>query len=90
MSYDKVGNQIYKYRGVIKDVAIRYCCSFALIDKTAIQMARVNQKIYDDFNNSLSYSNTFIVDRGTEYMGEYRDLLLAMVLEFNMLTLNVV
>ncbi|RGB33830.1 hypothetical protein C1646_761320 [Rhizophagus diaphanus] len=28
------------YGGVIKDIATRYCCSFALTDKTAIQMAR--------------------------------------------------
>ena len=76
MPHDKVGNRIYKYRGVIKDVATRYHCSFALTDKTAIQMARAIQKIYDDPNNPFSYSNTFIVDRGTEYMGECKDLLL--------------
>ena len=77
MPHDKVGNRIYKYRGVIKDVATRYRCSFALTDKTATQMARAIQKIYDDPNNPLSYPNTFIVDRGTEYMGECRDLLLS-------------
>ncbi|EXX73887.1 hypothetical protein RirG_056230 [Rhizophagus irregularis DAOM 197198w] len=77
MPHDKVDIQIYKYRGVIKDVATRYHCSFALTDKTASQMARAIQKIYDDPNNPLSYPNTFIVDRGTEYMGECRDLLLS-------------
>src|SRR5436853_2814649 len=76
MPHDKVGNHIYKYRGVIKDVATRYRCSFALTDKTATQMARAIRKIYDDPNNPFSYPNTFIVDRGTEYMGECRDLLL--------------
>ncbi|CAB5191013.1 unnamed protein product [Rhizophagus irregularis] len=40
-------------------------------------MARAIQKIYDDPNNPLSYPNTFIVDRGIEYMGECRDLLLS-------------
>ncbi|GES87345.1 hypothetical protein GLOIN_2v1767988 [Rhizophagus clarus] len=77
MPHDKVGNQIYKYQGIINDIATRYRCSFALIDKTATQMARTIQKIYDDPNNPLSYSNTFIVDRGTEYMGKCRDLLLS-------------
>ena len=77
MPHDKVGNQIYKYRCVIKDIATRYRCSFALTDKTATQMARAIQKIYDDPNNPLSYPNTFNVDRGTEYMGECRDLLLS-------------
>src|SRR5436190_11811047 len=77
MPHDKVGIRIYKYRGVIKDVATRYRCSFALTDKTATQMARAIRKIYDDPNNPLSYSNTFNVDRGTEYMGECRDLLLS-------------
>ncbi|CAB4418566.1 unnamed protein product [Rhizophagus irregularis] len=47
-----------------------------LHDKVATQMARAIQKIYDDLNNPLSYPNTFIVDRGTKYMGECRDLLL--------------
>ncbi|RGB38991.1 hypothetical protein C1646_755090 [Rhizophagus diaphanus] len=42
MPHDKVGNRIYKYRGVIKDVATR-----------------------------------FIIDRGTEYMSECKDLLLS-------------
>ena len=40
-------------------------------------MARAIWKIYDDPNNPLSYPNTFNVDRGTEYMGECRDLLLS-------------
>src|SRR3954452_17880365 len=39
MPHDKVGNRIYKYRGVIKDVATRYHRSFALTNKTATQMA---------------------------------------------------
>jgi hypothetical protein len=77
MPHDKVGNRIYKYRGIIKDVATRYRCSFALTDKTATQMVRAIQKIYNDPNNPFSYPNTFIVDRGTEYMGKCKDLLLS-------------
>ena len=75
MPHDKVGNQIYKYRGVIKDVATRYRQSFALIDKTSTQMAKKIQKIYDNPNCPLTYPETFIIDRGTEYMGECKDLL---------------
>src|SRR3954447_217000 len=68
MPHDKVGNRIYKYRGVIKDVATRYRRSFALTDKTATQMARAIQKIYDDPNCPLVWPNVLIIDRGTEFM----------------------
>ena len=44
MPHDKVGNQIYKYRGVIKDIATRYRRSFALTDKSSAQMAKAIQK----------------------------------------------
>src|SRR6185437_6613710 len=76
MPHDKVGNRIYKYRGVIKDVATRYWCSFALTDKLSAQMAKAIQKIYNDSNDPLNPPEDFIVDRGTEYMGECKDLLL--------------
>src|SRR4051795_11861424 len=77
MPYDKVGNRIYKYRGVIKDVATRYRRSFALTDKLSAQMAKAIQKIYNDPNDPLNLPKDFIVDRGTEYMGECKDLLLS-------------
>jgi len=77
MPYDKVGNRIYKYRGVIKDVATRYRRSFALTDKSSAQMAKAIQKIYNDPNDPLNPPEDFIVDRGTEYMGECKDLLLS-------------
>jgi hypothetical protein len=77
MPHDKVGNRIYKYRGVIKDVATRYRHSFALTDKSSAQMAKNIQKIYDDPNEPLNPPEDFIVDRGTEYMGECKDLLLS-------------
>src|SRR6185436_15424680 len=77
MPHDKVGNRIYKYRGVIKDVATRYRRSFALTDKSSAQMAKAIQKIYNDPNDPLNYPKTFISDRGTEYMGECKNLLLS-------------
>ena len=55
MPHDKVGNRIYKYRGVIKDVATRYRRSFALTDKSSAQMAKNIQKIYDDLNDGTSF-----------------------------------
>ncbi|CAG8601936.1 1571_t:CDS:2 [Ambispora gerdemannii] len=64
MPHDKVGNQIYKYRSVIKDVATRYQCSFALTDKFSAQMAKAIQKIYNDSNNPFNYPKTFISNRG--------------------------
>ena len=54
MPYDKVGNRIYKHRGVIKDVATRYRRSFALTDKSSAQMAKAIQKIYNDPNDPLN------------------------------------
>ena len=77
MPHDKVGNRIYKYRGVIKDVATRYRRSFALTDKSSAQMAKAIQKIYNDPNDPLNPPEEFIVNRGTEYMGECKDLLLS-------------
>ncbi|PKK59948.1 hypothetical protein RhiirC2_719458 [Rhizophagus irregularis] len=76
MPHDKVGNQVYKYREVIKDIATRFQSSFALTDKTASQMAKVIQKIYNDLKCSLSWPKVLIVDKGTKFMGECRDLLL--------------
>ena len=54
MPYVKVGNQIYKYRGIIKDVATRYWRSFALTDKSSTQMVKNIQKIYNDPKEPLS------------------------------------
>src|SRR5436305_12278246 len=76
MPYDKVGNQIYKYRGVIKDVATRHRHSFALTDKSSAQMAKNIQKIYNDPKEPLSWPNCFISDKRTEYMGNCKNLLL--------------
>ena len=77
MPHDKVSNYIYKYRGVIKDVATRYWHSFALTDKLSAQMAKAIQKIYNDPNDPFNPPEDFIVDRGTEYMGKCKDLLLS-------------
>ena len=66
MPHDKVDNRIYKYKGVIKDVATRYRCSFALTDKSSAQMAKAIQKNYNDPNDPLNPPKDFIVDRGTE------------------------
>jgi hypothetical protein len=62
---------------LFKDVATRYRRSFALTDKTATQMARAIQKIYDNPNCPLVWPNVLIIERGTEFMGECRDLLLS-------------
>ena len=86
MPYDKIGNQIYKYRGVIKDVATRYRRNFALTDKSSTQMAKNIQKIYSDPKEPLSWPNCFNSDKGTEYMGIAKIYCLIIVLKFNMLT----
>jgi hypothetical protein len=77
MPHDKVGNRIYKHRLVIKDVATRFRRSFSLTNKSSAQVAKAFQKIYDDPNCPLIWPNVLIVDRGTEFLGECRDLLLS-------------
>jgi hypothetical protein len=39
-SHCKIGNQIYKYRLVIKDVTTRFRCNFALTNKSSAQRFR--------------------------------------------------
>src|SRR5690348_4289195 len=40
LSHCKIGNRIYKHRLVIKDVATRFCRSFALTNKSSVQVAK--------------------------------------------------
>jgi len=76
MPHDKVGKRVYKYRGVIKDVTTRYRKSFGLTDKSSAQMSKAIKKIYNDSSNPLTWPEDFRVDKGTEYMGECREMLL--------------
>jgi hypothetical protein len=76
MPHDKIGNRIFKYRLVIKDVATRYRKSCALTNKSASTVAKAIKKIYEDPNNHLSWPNVFRTDKGTEYLAECKDLLL--------------
>ena len=75
-SHCKIGNRIYKHRLVIKNMATRFRRSFALTNKSSAQVAKAFQKIYDDLNCPLIWPNILIIGRGTEFMSEYRDLLL--------------
>ncbi|CAG8791677.1 10763_t:CDS:2, partial [Cetraspora pellucida] len=77
MLYDKIGNRIYKHRGVIKDVATRFHKSYALTNKSSISLAKMFTKIYGDPNCLLTWPKVLIVDKGTEYLGECKDLLLS-------------
>ena len=76
-SHCKIGNRIYKHRLVIKDVATRFRRSFALTNKSSAQVAKAFQKIYDNPNCPLIWPNVLIVNRGTEFLGKCRDLLLS-------------
>jgi hypothetical protein len=75
-SHCKIGNRIYKHRLVIKDIATRFRRSFSLSNKSSAQVAKAFQKIYDDPNCPLIWPNVLIINRGTEFMGECRDLLI--------------
>ena len=77
LSHDKIGNQIFKHRGVIKDVATRFRKSCALTNKSSASLAKMFKAIYEDPNNHLTWPKVLIVDKGTEYLGECRDLLLS-------------
>jgi len=77
MPHDKIGNRVFKYRLVIKDVATRYRKSCALTNKSASTVAKAIKKNYDDPNNPLSWPNVFRTDKGTEYLAECKDLLLS-------------
>ena len=57
-------------------MATRFRRSFALTNKSSAQVAKAFQKIYDNPNCPLIWPNVLIIDKGTEYMGECRDLLL--------------
>jgi len=39
-------------------------------------VAKAFQKIYDDLNYPLIWPNVLIINRGIEFLGEYRNLLL--------------
>ena len=77
MPYDKIGNRVFKYRLVIKDVATRYRKSCALTNKSASTVAKAIKKNYENPNNPLSWPNVFRTDKGTEYLAECKDLLLS-------------
>ncbi|CAG8570021.1 10086_t:CDS:1 [Acaulospora colombiana] len=77
MPHDKIGNRIFKHRGVIKDIATRFHKSCALTNKSSASLAKMFKAIYDDPNNHLTWPKVLIVDKGTEYLGECRDLLLS-------------
>ena len=49
-------------------------------------MAKNIQKIYDDLKEPLSWPNCFISDKGTEYMGDCKSLLLKHIVKYSMLT----
>ena len=76
MPHDKIGNRVFKYRLVIKDVATRYRKSCALTNKSASTVAKAIKKNYEDPNNPLSWPNVFRTNKGTEYLAECKDLLL--------------
>ena len=77
MPHDKIGNRIFKHRGVIKDVATRFRKSCALTNKSSASLAKMFKAIYGDSSNHLTWPKVLIVDKGTEYLGECKELLLS-------------
>ncbi|RHZ57327.1 hypothetical protein Glove_390g46 [Diversispora epigaea] len=76
LSFDKIGNRIFKHRSVIKDVATRFRRSCVLTNKSSASLAKMFRAIYDDPNNYFTWPKVLIVNKGTEYLGECKDLLL--------------
>src|SRR5436190_21781378 len=54
LSHDKIGNRIFKHRGVIKDVATRFRKSCALTNKSSASLAKMFKAIYEDSSNHLT------------------------------------
>ena len=75
MPHDKIGNRVFKYRLVIKDVATRYRKSCALTNKSASTVAKAIKKIYDDPNHSLIWPKVFLSDKGFEFKDNCEKLL---------------
>ncbi|CAG8784331.1 9744_t:CDS:2, partial [Cetraspora pellucida] len=68
LSYNKIGNQIFKHRGVIKDVATRFHKSCALTNKSFVSLVKMFKAIYEDSNNYLIWPKVLIVNKGIEYL----------------------
>ncbi|CAG8459093.1 22454_t:CDS:2 [Cetraspora pellucida] len=64
-------------KGVIKDIATRFHKSYVLTNKSLASLAKMFKKIYDDPNCLLTWPTVLIIDKGTEYLGECKDLLLS-------------
>ena len=66
LSHDKIGNRIFKHRGVIKDVATRFRKSCALTNKSSASLAKMFKAIYGDPNNHLTsvteHFTKFLID----------------------------
>ncbi|RHZ78663.1 hypothetical protein Glove_158g91 [Diversispora epigaea] len=77
LSLDKIGNRIFKHRRVIKDVTTRFRKSCALTNKSSASLAKMFKAIYGDSSNHLTWPKVLIVDKGTEYLGECKELLLS-------------
>ena len=73
LPHDKVGRKTYKYALCVVDVASRYKECEPLIDKTAANTAAAIAKIYE--RGPLTYPNLMQVDSGTEFKGEFAELM---------------
>ena len=73
LPHDKVGRKTYKYALCVVDVASRYKECEPLIDKTAANTAAAITKIYE--RSPLTYPNLMQVDSGTEFKGEFAELM---------------
>ena len=73
LPHDKVGRKTYKYALCVVDVASRYKECEPLVDKTAAGTAAAIAKIYA--RGPLTYPNLLQVDSGTEFMGEFAELM---------------
>ena len=73
LPHDKGGRKTYKYALCVVDVASRYKECEPLVDKTAANTAAAIAKIYE--RSPLNYPNLMQVDSGTEFKGEFAELM---------------
>ena len=75
MPHDTINNKIYKYCLCIVDVASRYKWVVPLTDKTSSSVAKAFKKVYSNFNCLLTWPKLLMIDSGSEFKSDYKELM---------------
>jgi Integrase core domain len=75
LPHDQVKNKIYKYCLCIVDVASRFKWAVPLTDRTASTIAKAFKKVYEDPKCFLTWPKLLMVDNGSEFHAECKELM---------------